>query len=203
MTFKKTEKEILKAIVKYGDSKMSLAEALHESKLLEKRGIAIVYQSGTNYVFLDKHNYDYEDSNKAFSYIAELMSLVEMLIDNRYIVVIPFANSYTKTIGIDGFRGIKPELYQTVSGESISLADRNVNWFDMSGHQKCWPFQFSDNEMSLAYFFNCPFSVSEELRDLVSHNFRSKDERRYRTQVILTWVSIAVAIGIGLLGFFK
>ena len=36
MKFKKTEKEIIKTIVKYADGKCSLAEALDKGKLLEK-----------------------------------------------------------------------------------------------------------------------------------------------------------------------
>lgn len=201
MTFKKSEKEIIKTMVKYGEKNdKSLAEVLNESKLLEKRGIAIVYQSGMLYVFTDKHHYDYEDSNKAFSYIAELMSLVTMLIDNRYIVINHIANSYTNTIGVNGFRGINPEWYQTDRGERICLADRNVNWFDTNGHQKCWPFHFSNNEMPLAHFFNSPFSVAQELRDLVKNHFKTEEQVRFDKQQRLTWISIAVTGFIGLAG---
>lgn len=49
MTFKKTEKEIIKAIAKYGDNEKSLAEVLHQSKLLEKRGLAIVHENNQYY----------------------------------------------------------------------------------------------------------------------------------------------------------
>lgn len=201
MTFKKTEKEIIKAIVKYGtEDNKSLAEVLHESKLLEKRGIAIVRQSGTNYVFLDKKEYDYEDSNKAFGYIAEIMSLVSLLIKNRYIVLIPFTNSYTNEIGVEGLRGIKPDLYTTNSGEIICLADRNVNWFDINGQQKCRPYDYSEKEMPLAHFFNCPYSISQELRDLVKHHFKTEEEMRFNKQQGLTWLSIGLTGFIGLAG---
>ena len=42
MNFKKTEKEIIKAIVKYGGEVKSLVDVLNESQILEKRGIAIL-----------------------------------------------------------------------------------------------------------------------------------------------------------------
>lgn len=201
MTFKKTEKEIIKAIVKYGgEDNKSLAEVLHESKLLEKRGIAIVRQSGTNYVFLDKKKYDYEDSNKAFGYIAEIISLVSMLIEKRLIVLIPFANSYTDEIGIEGFRGIKPDIYTTKSGEIICLADRNVNWFDKNNQQKCWPSHFTDKEMPLDHFFRFPFSASQELKDLVENDFQTEEQIRFAKQQRLTWISIAVTAFIGFAG---
>ena len=57
MNFKKTEKEIIKAIVKYGGEVKSLVDVLNRSQLLEKRGIAIVPQNSLiNYIFLHKTN---------------------------------------------------------------------------------------------------------------------------------------------------
>ena len=54
MTFKKTEKEIITAIVKYGEKDNSMAKVLNKSQLLEKKGIVIAFASGRNYVFRDK-----------------------------------------------------------------------------------------------------------------------------------------------------
>ena len=201
MTFKKSEKEIIKAIVKYGgEDDKSLAEVLNASKLLEKKGIAIISQSSRYYVFLNKKHYDYEESNMALGYIAEIMSLISMLIENRLIVPISFANSFTYEIGVDGFRAIKPDLYTTKAGEIICLADRNVNWLDVNNQQKCWPFSFSEKEMPMNHFFRFPFSVSQELRDLVKNNFKSEEQIRFEKQQLLTRVSIIIAIILGLLG---
>lgn len=201
MTFKKSEKEIIKTIVKYGgEDDKSLAEVLNESKLLEKKGIAIISQSSRYYVFLNKKHYDYEDSNMALGYIAEIMSLISMLIENRLIVPISFANSFTYEIGVDGFRAIKPDLYTTKAGEIICLADRNVNWLDVNNQQKCWPFSFSEKEMPMNHFFRFPFSISQELKEMVKNNFKSVEERRFYKQQWATWVSIIVAI---LIAIFK
>jgi hypothetical protein len=46
------------------------------------------------------------------------------------------------------------------------------------------------------------FSVSQELRELVKHNFKSEEEVRFVKQQRLTWISIVVALLIGLLGIF-
>ena len=202
MKFKKTEKEIIKAIVKYGNNEISLAEVLHQSKLLEKRGIAIIYRNNMYYVFLDKSFYGEEETNKAFGYISELTSLVKMLIENRYIVMIPFANSYTQTIGVYGFRGIKPDIFATDNGDYISLGYRDVYW-SHEGEQKCWPFVFDEDQMPLSHFFNFHFCVSQELKELVKHNFKTEEQRRFSKQQFATWVSIAVAIILGLLGFLR
>jgi hypothetical protein len=57
--------------------------------------------------------------------------------------------------------------------------------------------------VALEKIMNSWFTVSAELKDLVIHNFKSEDERRYSNQVILTWISIIVAICIGLLSYCK
>jgi hypothetical protein len=44
---------------------------------------------------------------------------------------------------------------------------------------------------------------SQELIDLVNNNFKTKDEKRYKSQIWVTWISIGVALLIGLAGLFK
>ena len=63
MNFKKTEKEIIKAIVKYGGEVKSLVDVLNESKILEKRGIAIVPCPNDKvcYIFLHKDKFSEDD----------------------------------------------------------------------------------------------------------------------------------------------
>lgn len=197
MTFKKTEKEVIKAIVNYGNNELSLAEVLHQSKLLEKRGIAIIHENNKYYVFIGKSKYDYEEANKAFGYISEIMSLVAMLIDKRLIVMIPFGSSYSHSIGVEGLRGIRPDLYTTDNGDKICLEDRNVNWFH-ANKQVRWPFDFSEKQLPLSHFFICPFCVSQELKDVVKHNFQTEEQRRFSKQQFATWFSIAVSVIIGL-----
>lgn len=205
MTFKKTEKEILKAIVKNGGEVKSLAEVLNKSKLLEKRGIAIVPNRNPNFIFLSKEKYD-EYEKDALGYVTELISLIEYLIKNRFIVTIPYQSSPVLVVGKEKSEySNKPGLISINDGTEY-VVFRNENWAELvspSGNQTHWIVKCSDEYIALEKVLNSWFTVSAELKDLVSHNFRSKDERRYRTQVILTWVSIAVAIGIGLLGFLK
>ena len=198
MKFKKTEKEIIKTIVKYADGKCSLAEALDKGKLLEKKGIAIIHENDRNYVFLDKAIHEDWFANDGLGYVAELIALKELLIQNRDLILIPYVHAYSHTIGVNGFNGVKPDVYTTNDNEVICLADRNVNWFDNNRNQKCWPCDYSEKEMPLAQFFNCAYSVSQELKDLVKHDFKSEEERRFTKQQWTTWISIIVAILIAL-----
>lgn len=84
--------------------------------------------------------------------------------------------------------------------EFITLVDRMENWLDALGNQLYWLCKYTEKELPIGNLFNCAFSVSEELRELVKNNFRSEYEIRFRKQQYLTWVSIIVATLIGILG---
>ena len=66
--------------------------------------------------------------------------------------------------------------------------------------KKYWPCKFTDNELNIGDIFNVAFSVNEELRTLVKNNFKSAEEIRFIKQQRLTWISIAVAAVLGILG---
>ena len=200
MTFKKTEKEIIKAIVKYDGKAKSLAEVFNKSKLLEKKGIGIVQYGGKNMVFLRKDLYDDWFHNDGLGYIAELLSLIDTLIKQKYLVMIPFCTEGTLVIGAEESRWLKPEIILVNGNEHICVADRMENWFSATGEQKYWPYKYSERDLPIGNTFNMAFSVSQELRELVKHNFKSEEEVRFIKQQRLTWISIATAIAIGLLG---
>jgi hypothetical protein len=200
MTFKKTEKEIIKAIVKYDGKAKSLAEVFNKSQLLEKKGIGIVQYGGKNMVFLRKDLYDDWFHNDGLGYIAELLSLIDTLIKQKYLVMIPFCTEETLVIGAQESRWLKPEVILVNGNEYICVADRMENWFSATREQKYWPCAYSERELPIGNTFNMAFSVSQELRELVKHNFKSEEEVRFIKQQRLTWISIAVAAAIGLLG---
>lgn len=200
MTFKKTEKEIIKAIVKYDGKAKSLAEVFNKSQLLEKKGIGIVQYGGKNMVFLRKDLYDDMFHNDGLGYIAELLSLIDTLIKQKYLVMIPFCTEGTLVIGAQESRWLKPEVILVNGNEYICVADRMENWFSTTEEQKYWPYKYSERELPIGNTFNMAFSVSQELRELVKHNFKSEEEVRFIKQQRLTWISIAVAAAIGLLG---
>lgn len=202
MTFKKTEKEIIKAIVKYDGKAKSLAEVFNKSQLLEKKGIGIVQYGGKNMVFLRKDLYDDWFHNDGLGYIAELLSLIDTLIKQKYLVMIPFCTEETLVIGAQESRWLKPEIILVNGNEYICVADRMENWFSATREQKYWPCAYSERELPIGNTFNMAFSVSQELRELVNHNFKSEEEVRFIKQQRLTWISIATAIAIGLLGIF-
>lgn len=200
MTYKKTEKEIIKAIVQYDGKAKSLAEVLNKSKLLEKRGIGIVQYGGNNIIFLDKDRYDDWEDTEGMGYVAELLSLIDTLIKQKYLVMIPFCTDDTLVIGAEESKWSRPDVIVVNGVEQICVAERYEIWLDAKGEPKYWPHVFSERELPIGNTFNTVFSVSQELRELVKHRFRSEEEVRFRKQQWLTWISIAVATAIGVLG---
>lgn len=198
MTFKNTEKEIIKAIVKYGRTEKTLSGILNASGLLEKRGIGIVPGGQENYFFLRKDKYEYED-NDAFGYITDLISLVDILIKKKYMVVIPFWTDDIPVIGKKNAIKVSRSRIDIDNNECISLGDCNVNWFDECDNQIYWSHELSEQELSISVF-NSSISISQELKNLVKHNFKSEDEIRFNKQQRLTWISILVAAALGIYG---
>ena len=199
MTFKKSEKEIIKAIVKYGEKDNSMAKVLNKSQLLEKKGIVIAFASGRNYVFCDKKKYDWEDAN-AISYVAELISLIRFLVDNRLITILPINLREAHVLGRQQARLARPGY--TEVDDAILEVDSNMgNWIDKAtNEQTYWPSCYEERVLPISTYLECWFSVSQELRDLVDNNFKSEEQIRFEKQQLLTRVSIIVAIILGLLG---
>lgn len=199
MNLNKTEKEFIRAIVKYDGKARSLADVLNKSRLLEKRGIGIVQHYDKNIIFLRKDIYEERFDRNGLGYVVGLLSLIDTLIKKKYITMIPFVTDDILVIGAKESKRLRPEFISVNDNEGICLADRNENWFDASNHQKYWPCTFTDNELYLGNIFNA-YSVSEGLRTLVKNNFKSAEEIRFIKQQRLTWISIAVAAVLGLLG---
>jgi hypothetical protein len=198
MTFKKTEKEIIKAIVKYGEKEHSMAKVLNKSKLLENRGLVIAFVSGRSYVFSDKQKYEWEDA-KAISYISELISLLKYLIANRLITILPINLREVHAVGRQHSKPYRPGYIEV--DDAILEVDSNMgNWIDKATNgQTYWPSCYSDKELPISAYLECFFSVSQELKDLVKSDFKTEEQIRFEKQQRLTWISIAVAGAVGLL----
>lgn len=198
MTFKKTEKEIIKAIVKYGEKEHSMAKVLNKSKLLENRGLVIAFASNRSYVFSDKQKYEWEDA-KAISYISELISLLKHLIANRLITILPINVREVHAVGRHHSKPYRPGYLEV--DDAILDVDSNMgNWIDKAtNEQTYWPSCYSEKELPISAYLESFFSVSQELKDLVDNDFKTEEQIRFEKQQRLTWISIAVAGAVGLL----
>lgn len=205
MNFKKTEKEIIKAIVKYGGEVKSLVDVLNKSQILEKKGIAIVPCPSDKlcYIFLHKDKFSESDldEKRGLGYVVEIVSLIQLLIEKRLIVIVPYRSRPSLVIGKINTECHKPEVISIEKGkEFITLGYGKVNWLNAEGKQIGWTKYCSDDVLPMNKLLTPWFVVSQELIDLVNNNFKSEDEIRYRNQQIATWISIILATIIGLLG---
>ncbi len=208
MKFKKTEKEIIETIVKYDGEVKSLAEVINKSGLLEKKGIAIVTDGRRSTIFLKNDKYDIDDK-EPLGYVTELVSLINMLIEKRYLITIPLECSQELVIGRKSSRWLKPGWVIVDECEYVD-AENMFNWIN-SNHQQIYsPVTCSENVFPIGKTIYTWFTVSQELKDLVENNFKTEEDSRFEKQQRLTWISIIVAglIGlasliIGVIGIYK
>ena len=199
MTFKKTEKEIIRTIVKYGGDVKSLADVINKSHLLEKRGIAII-PDNKHLIYLKKSFYPDWDDKEAFGYIADLVSLISYLIDNRLLITIPFRESQPLVIGKEKAEWGRQGGIVINDGEGFITADHEFfNWYE-NNEQAYWPCTCSEEFMPISKTLTFWYSVSQELKDLVKHGFKTEEQWRFHKQQRLTWISIIVTGFIGLAG---
>ena len=200
--WKESEKEIIRAIVKYDGEEKTLAKVLNKSKLLENRGLAIVQNGGENIIFLRNDMYDAPDNSRGLGYIAELMSLIDTLIKRKLIVMIPFCTDSTLVIGAEESKWLEPEIISVNGVEKICVAERRIDWFDAGGRQKYMHCALPEQKYPMGGIFNMAFTVSQELKNLVKNNFKSEEDLRFCRQQIATWVSIFIAITIGFFSIY-
>ena len=199
MKFKKTEKEIIKTIVKYDGEVKSLAEVINKSELLEKRGIAVVTDGNTSFIFLKKDKYKFDDK-EPLGYVTELVSLINTLVEKRLLVIIPLDASPVLVIGRKASRWYKPGLVVVDEKEYVQV-DRNMfDWLNSKGEQIYWPVKCPEKTLPICKTIYGWFTVSQELKDLVDNNFETEEESRFIKQQQLTWISIAVTAFIGIAG---
>ncbi len=192
----------MRALVKYNDSVNSIDEVLNESRLLEKREVAIIPYERENLVFYNQEKY--KNEKEIYALVTELVSLIDLLVKERYIIPVPMGHSFPCVIGRKNAVEVKRSLISINNGrEKVYLPQFGRYWK-------------VGNDSYIYTYTNCPeellpirrnlrmsYAVSQELRELVKNGFKTEEDIRYRNQQIATWASIAVAFFIGLAGILK
>lgn len=196
MKYKKTEKEIIKALVKYEGK--SIADALTQSKVLERHGVVIVPKGDEFLAFFDKELYHDWDN---IEYLVELLSVIDSLITSRDIHLIS-QKGPCHVIGKERAEYKKMNII-LVDGKDYIVTEGidGPNYFNSNNQQTYWPNTFPDNHFKfpvskLAY----SYSISQELKELVKHNFKSEEDIRFSKQQFVSWVAIGVSLLLGILG---
>lgn len=198
MKYKNVEKEIIKALVKYESKAGTIADALTQSKVLERHGVVIVPKGYEFLAFFDKELYHDWDN---IGYLAELLSVIDSLLTGRDILLIS-QKGPCHVIGKKQAEYIKLNVI-LVDGKDYIVTEGayGPNYFNSNKQQAYWPNTFPDNHFKfpvskLAY----SYSISQELKELVKHNFKSEEEIRFSKQQFVSWVAIGVSLLLGILG---
>lgn len=201
MKFSKEEKEIVKILVNYNNKATNIAMAFNNTRLLEKRGLGIVSASGEDLLFFRKDLYPDFFPDKGSPYIYMLLNLLEQLIDKRLLILGNSITSAPLVIGALASRWGRPNVLVVNESEVIILDGFNKGWYDANGREIYnWDDDRSGRLAKLSHYLYHSYSVSEELKDLVKHNFKSEEQIRFAKQQRLNWIGIGVAILIGILG---
>ena len=180
MKYTKTEKEIIIALVKYEGMTRTIADALTQSKVLERHGVVIVPNGNEFFAFFDKELYPDWDN---IVYLAELLTVIDSLTTNRDILLIS-QKGPCHVIGKERTKYIKLNV--------ILVNEKDYIVTEGIGGPNYFKFPVS----KLAY----SYSISQELKELVQHNFKSEEEIHFSKQQFVSWVAIGVSLLLGILG---
>ena len=202
MKFSKEEKEIVKVIVKYANNSKNIASAFNASGLLEKRGIAIVDTGGASLAFFRKDMHPNFFPNAKSPYMSLLLNLIVNLVQNQLVVCGSSVSADPLVIGAKSSRWEKRTMLAVNDTEAIILEGPYKGWYDKATRQMLyWEWNEWGNQVSrVCHYLHSDYCVSEELKDLVKNKFKSDEQRRFTKQQWATWISIAVAIILGILG---
>lgn len=202
MAYKSSEKEFIKAIVKYSDDAESLADAINKSHLLEKHGWNIVVSDDRKYyLFYRRDKYDYEDEQKVRGYLAEFLTLLNKLYGERLLIAFPSSQNNPLVIGKEDVTRYRIDINTVDNGnEFIVLSQMGFGWYDKNKQLLYNWDECTQMVTPLEKQLFSAYHVSQELKDLVKNGFRTEEEIRFAKQQQLTWISIGVTAIIGIAG---
>ena len=202
MKFSKEEKEIIRVIVECENQGGNLAFVLNFSRLLEKRGIGIVSLRYFKAVFLRKDMYpDYEFDISIAPYVSTLFNLIERLVAEKHLICRGCLSADPLVVGVNDSKRLRSNVITVNGDEVIMIEGPFQGWFGADRYEKYWMCNDWNRQLSkIDEYLYSSYSVSEELRDLVKHHFKTEEEIRFAKQQLMTWISIGVAILVGILG---
>ena len=202
MKFSKEEKEIVKALVQCENQGGNLALALNFSRLLEKQGVAFVDADCARMVFLRKDLYpDFFPFNDNAPYVSILLNLIEKLVKNGHIILGESCYADPLVIGATHSQWAKSGLVVVNGNEFIVVEGPGKGWYGADKQEKYFWWNKWDGQFSkVSNYLHSDYCVSEELKELVQNDFKTDEEIRFAKQQLVTWISIGVAILLGVLG---
>ena len=202
MKFSKQERELIKVIVECENQGGNIACALNYSRLFEKNGIGIVTINSEGVVFLLKEKYpDFYPFNNNSAYVSVFINLIKKLVESGDIICGETTHSQPLVIGSVYSEWRKLGIIAVNGNEVIVLEGPQKGWYSADGQEKYWmEHKWREQILKIEPYLYSDYCVSEELKELVKNDFKTDEEIRFAKQQLLTWISIGVAILLGILG---
>lgn len=199
MKFSTEEKKIIRLLVRHESKGLSIANLFNLSGFLEKRGIGFVNHDRI-LVFVRKDKYPDYERNEGLTYIQILFGLFDKLYDVKYIL--RGNNNQLNPLVIGAYKSEweGPNMIVTDCRDNIRLDGPFKGWYGANGQEKYWMYDEYYRYQSTIDKFYSTYIISEELKDLVKHNFKTEEQIRFVKQQIMTWVSIGLSTLLGILG---
>lgn len=213
--FNNREKEIMNML-----AKVNLANTDFFSFFLQKnyfttkskKALFVLTKQKTVLLYLEKDLFnDLTKRKEELGKLFELLSLIIYLKENRYITIYPNPEVLKSKLHVmrDDFNSIsttkedstkvllnKEGLFlRTSNPENIYDSENNIAFIAVSLGEDVYNL-IIENFMGLLY-------VSEELVELTKRNFKSQEDIRFKKQQIATWVSIFIALLLGVWGVYQ
>lgn len=201
MKYTKEEQEIIKLIVQNEGKGLSIAQVLNYSRFLEKRGVAIIDVNGSQIICSRKDIYpDYFDSRSSV-YLVNLLALIDRLHGKGCLKFCNQSFQRPLVIGVQNSQWAKRDVITTDYRDTIVLAGHHKAWYGADNKEKYWMLEIWDAaKLNIPNYIYSEYIVSQDLKDLVKNKFKSDEQRRFAKLQLATWISIAVAIILGILG---
>lgn len=209
--FNKREQSIMRKLAEIDVSSMSTCSRfLQDNFFTKNNGKALIVNHNTKDVlyYIEPNLFnDINEVRKCNHELFELLVLLSYLKENRYVSII------TTTKPSAPFEALHSEFDSSISqnGNRIILNSKGdyllTNQLDLikdKNNQTILKGGLLNNYYDLIYSNVFGLIIpSEELLELVKHNFKSKEDRKHNQNIFIAWTGITIAVILGVLGIWN
>lgn len=208
--FNQLERNILEKISKIGvESNDSFSKFLQDQYFTASRNeILLIHHDTKEVIFYVKPEVYIDDKKrpKAIKELWMLISLMEYLIEKRYVLNIPIKKKTGLDIIFSGFHNPKflseGRLELNTDGDYLDPLNPEVI-YNSKNEVIFRGFLISDIYGNISNnLLNIVFPTIK-LRELIKYDFKSVEDRRYKSQLALTRIGLVISIVVGLYGIFS
>lgn len=209
--FNLKEKEILRMLCDYNFNDLVTLSFFLQTRYFQKyssQALFLFTKEEKALLFLKQDVYnDLERRKKEIGSFMELFFLINYLKNNRLINILPNpeVENYALYIMKEGF---EPQLIDKTiyfNNKEFYLFHSELAIYDCKSNKK----EYSAIELNKELFdviksdWMSFLFITEDLKDFVKNNFKTKEDRRHKVNLFATWISIFLAFIFGLYGICK